>query len=93
MSDNYDKLIERYSQNNGEDGRHTESRTNALEFHYTKKHLDEYITPDKRVLEVGCGTGYYGLYYADKCKEYIGIDLLPFHIELFNKKIPSPRLS
>ena len=44
MSSNYDKLVARYSQSNGEDGRYMESRTNALEFYYTKKHLDGYIT-------------------------------------------------
>ena len=59
MSSNYDKIAARYSQSNGEDRRETESRHNALEFYYTKKHLDGYITKEKRVLELGCGTGYY----------------------------------
>jgi ubiquinone/menaquinone biosynthesis C-methylase UbiE len=87
MSSNYDKILARYAQGKGEEGRESESRTNALEFYYTKKHLDGYITKDKRVLEVGCGTGYYGLYYADCCLEYVGIDLILQHIEIFNKKI------
>ena len=87
MSSNYDKIVARYSQSNGEDRRETESRHNALEFHYTKKHLDGFITKEKRVLELGCGTGYYGLYYADRCREYVGVDLFPPHIELFNQKI------
>jgi ubiquinone/menaquinone biosynthesis C-methylase UbiE len=87
MSGNYDKIYARYAQGKGEDGRETESRTAALEFYYTKQHLDGYITKDKSVLEVGCGTGYYGLYYADRCLKYVGIDFIPQHIEIFNKKI------
>ena len=86
MSSNYDKIIDRYS-GNPENGRELSSRTNSLEFYYTKKHLDEYITPEKRVLEIGCATGYYGFYYAGRCREYVGIDLFPTHIELFNQKI------
>src|SRR5690349_1863998 len=92
MSSNYDKIAARYSQSNGEEGRESESRHNALEFHYTKKHLDGYITNEKRVLELGCGTGYYGMYYADKCAEYVGVDLFPLHIELFNQKIAQNNL-
>lgn len=39
------------------------------------------------MLEIGCGTGYYGFYYADKCQEYLGIDIVPDHIALFKQKI------
>ena len=92
MSSNYDKIVARYTQSNGEDTRESESRHTALEFHYTKKHLEGFITKDSCVLEIGCGTGYYGLYYADKCREYVGIDLFPPHIELFNQKISDNRL-
>jgi len=63
------------------------SRTSALEFHYTKKVLDEFITKDSRVIEIGCATGHYALHFSDKCKKYVGIDLFPEHIEIFNKKI------
>ena len=91
MSDYKEKVFARYSKGSAESGRATESRTSALEFHYTKKHMDEFITKEKRVLEVGCGTGYYGLYYADKCLEYVGIDLFPPHIDLFNQKITENR--
>ena len=93
MSINYNKIIARYGEGKSEDGRESESRTNALEFHYTKRHLDGYVAPDSRVLEVGCGTGYYGIYYADKCKEYVGLDLIAQHIDLFNKKIAENKLT
>jgi len=93
MSDYKEKVFVRYGKGKAEGTRENESRTSALEFYYTKKHMDEFITKNKRVLEVGCGTGYYGLYYADKCLEYVGIDLFPPHIDLFNQKIAENKLN
>jgi len=88
MSSNRDKIYTQYGNGILEDGRAAaSSRAAILEFHYTKMHLSEYITPDSRILEVGCATGYYGMYYADKCREYMGIDICPAHIELFRGKI------
>ena len=93
MSENREKIFTRYGEGSQEDGRAASSRTAALEFHYTKRHMDEYITRETRVLEVGCATGYYGLYYADWCREYVGIDLFPPHIELFRQKIAENKLA
>lgn len=73
MASNKEKIIARYAGNN-EDGRQSFSRDDSLEFHYTKRHLEDLIKKTDRVLEIGCATGYYGFYYADKCKEYIGVD-------------------
>ncbi len=87
MSTNRDKMYIQYGDGMREDGRAASSRTTMLEFHYTIRHLNGYITPDDRILEVGCATGYYGMYYADKCREYVGIDICPAHIELFRAKI------
>lgn len=30
-------------------------------------------------VEIGCGGGYYGIYFSDKCKSYLGIDITPLH--------------
>jgi len=92
MSINENKIHEQYSSGK-EDGRATSSRSSSLEFHYTKKHLKGLIKKTDRVLEVGCATGYYGRYYSDKCKEYVGIDIVPSHIELFDKKIIDNKLN
>lgn len=59
----------------------------GLEFHYTKKLLDPLITPDKTVIELGCGGGYYGLHYAERCKTYLGVDLSPVNIAAFQREI------
>jgi len=77
----------------GEDNRAIRSKNDSLEFHYTKKALSEHITANSSVLEVGCGTGYYGMYFADKCKTYVGIDLFPKHIEIFQRKIDEQGLN
>lgn len=88
-----DKIFERYGDGSQEDGRAESSRTSSLEFYYTKKHIDEYVTRDCRVLEVGCATGHYGLYYADKCREYVGVDVFPPHIDFFRRKIKELELA
>lgn len=68
------------------------SRADQIEFIYTKRLLDFYIDSSKTVLELGCGTGYYGLYLSEKCKSYQGIDLVPKHIKQFQKKIVDHQL-
>ena len=93
MSNYKEQIIKRYGEGSAEDGRDNYSRTSALEFHYTKKHMDKFITPDTCVLEIGCATGYYGMYFADKCKEYDGVDLFPPHIEIFKQKIIDNKLT
>jgi ubiquinone/menaquinone biosynthesis C-methylase UbiE len=93
MSSNESKIFERYSLGKKEEGRATLSRSSSLEFHYTKKHLEGLIKKTDRVLEIGCGTGYYGFYYADKCQEYLGIDIVPDHIDLFEQKIAESQIT
>ena len=87
MSSNEKQILESYAFGNVEDGRENLSRYAGIEFYYTKKHLAPYIDKSKTILEVGCATGYYGMYYADKCKEYVGLDIVPAHIEIFREKI------
>ena len=80
-------IRERYSDASREDNRSTLNRARGIEFHYTKKILTEFIGLESSVMEIGCGTGYYGMYFSDKCKEYTGIDLSPENIQMFNNKI------
>ena len=69
-----------------EDARAGQSRYAALEFEQTVRHLAGFIRPSSRVLELGCGTGWYALHFAGACKEYTGIDLIPQHIARMNEK-------
>ena len=92
MSSNENMLIQKYGDGLKENSRFQKSKSTSLEFYYTKKHLSDYITKDSRILEVGCATGYYGVYYSDKCKEYVGVDIVPNHIKVFHDKIKDLRL-
>ncbi len=76
-----------------EDTRAVLSKANELEFHYTKKILSRYINRDASVIELGCATGYYGMFFADKCRKYTGIDITPEHIDIFNEKIKNAGLT
>ena len=87
MSSNEEFIRERYKNPAGEDARSSLSRANGLEFLYTKKLVGEYIDKNTSVAEIGCATGHYGMYFADKCRDYTGIDLTPESIELFREKI------
>ena len=58
-----------------------------MEFYLTKKYLEKIIKKTSKVIELGCGTGYYAMHFADKCKQYIGLDIVPKHIDELNKKI------
>lgn len=84
MSTNQERILQKYGDGTKENRRAEKSRSSSLEFYYTKKHLDQYITKDSRVLEVGCATGYYGMHYANQCREYVGIDIVPSHIPIFS---------
>jgi len=76
-----------------EDKRAFGTRAEKIEFIYTKKLLNQYIKPSMSVVELGCGTGYYGLYLSSMCKSYHGVDLTPKHIEQFKTKIVKQGLS
>ena len=90
MTSNKGKIIGHYD-GYIEDNRAKESRSAGLEFHYTKKLLSEYITSKSRVIELGCATGYYGMFFADRCAMYTGVDLSPAHIAVFQEKIAAER--
>lgn len=70
-----------------EDARAATSRAQGLEFHYTKKFLSQYIHRESNVIEIGCATGYYGMFFSDTCAHYTGIDLVQRNIDIFNHKI------
>lgn len=76
-----------------EDKRAFGTKAERIEFIYTKKLLDQYIKPSMSVVELGCATGYYGLYLSKMCGSYHGVDLTPKHIEQFRTKIDEQGLS
>lgn len=94
MSSNEKLIKERYSNTSFEEMRSSSpKKANNIEFHYTKKFINDYINQNTSVVEIGCATGYYGMYLADKCKEYVGIDLSPENIKAFKSKIKRDKLN
>lgn len=88
MAKNAEKIIKRYGDGSREENRNSGERADyIMEYKYTKKLLDNYISPDSNVLEVGCGTGYYGMYLHNKCRKYTGVDISPGNINLLSKKV------
>jgi ubiquinone/menaquinone biosynthesis C-methylase UbiE len=93
-SSNAQKIIDRYGDGQREENRSSGERADyIMEYKYTKRILNRHISKDSNVLEVGCGTGYYGIYLADKCLNYTGIDITPGNIDLMNEKIKALNLS
>lgn len=87
MKSNYkQKVIEVYS-GGSEINRAKETGEYGMEFIYTKKALDPYITKKKKVIEIGCGGGYYLMHYAPKCAKYLGIDLSPVNVKIVKEQI------
>ena len=86
MSSNQESIITWYSEGKEKD-RYQASRSTGMEFHYTKKYLGEYITPASHVIELGCGAGYYGMHFSDKCASYTGVDMSPDNISIFQTNI------
>lgn len=55
--------------------------------------VDQHLKSKDSVLEIGCGTGYYTLYAANKCKEVMGIDLSEKMINIASKKIENKNIN
>ena len=67
MASNAEKIINRYGDGSREENRNSSTRADyTMEFKYTKRLLDKYITNKFSIAEIGCGTGYYGIYLSDK---------------------------
>ena len=86
-----ESIISHY-ENYDEDQRAFGAQSEQLEFLYTKKLIEQYLSSYMSVIELGCGTGYYGLYLADKCESYCGVDVSPQNIERFKEVIAKREL-
>ena len=79
------KVINVYNAISEED--RSKKQSYFMEFYLTEKYLSKIIKKTSKVIELGCGTGYYAMKFHDKCKQYIGLDIVPNHINTLNKKI------
>ena len=77
-----EELYDKYDEEN----RLLRTRESKLESETTIKYLSPYIK-NKKVLEVGCGTGFYGFYFSKLVKTYVGVDLSSRNINVFKNAI------
>jgi len=91
-------VLERYSDPAKEEHRNRVRRSGSSdamsgfneEARNTIKVIDPYITAEKDVIEFGCATGFYAEFWASKCKSYVGVDIVPAHVDYFNgKQLPN----
>lgn len=88
MASNAKIIIDRYGDGSREENRSSGERADyIMEYKHTKRIIDKYVSKESEVIEVGCGTGYYGIYLADKCLRYTGLDISPGNIRRFQSKI------
>lgn len=87
------EVIVSFYDNFDEEKRAFGTKAEQIEFIYTKKLLNQYIKPHMSAVELGCGTGYYGLYLSGMCESYHGIDISPKHIKKFQEEIDKQGLS
>lgn len=93
MSSNEEQIRALYVNGEEEEGRAAQSRSAGMEFFYTMKTMAKHIQKTDRVLELGCATGYYALRLAPLCREYVGVDLVPAHIDRLRENIRAAGLA
>lgn len=67
---------------------HSDSYLPKLETEAILKLLD----PDNNVLEIGCGAGDNSIHYADKCKDYTGVEVIIDFVDLARQKMPEKKI-
>ncbi len=72
-----------------EDTRLTKSKAAQVEFLTTVKYIEQYLTPDAQILDIGAGAGEYSLYFAKKGVRVSALELADSNIATFRAKLKS----
>lgn len=80
-------LLEDYYSHFNEDHR-LKTRHGMVEFVTSTKYILEYLNDDfnKKILDVGAGTGAYSIYFSEKGYDVTAVELVEHNIEIFKKK-------
>ncbi|MDR2606408.1 MAG: class I SAM-dependent methyltransferase [Oscillospiraceae bacterium] len=70
----------------GSENNRFDSRVGQVEFRTTIHHIEKYLTPGARILEIGAASGRYSHYFAQRGYEVDAVELVPYNIELFKEK-------
>jgi SAM-dependent methyltransferase len=77
--------------NENQETRFTEP-ANEIESITTIEYVQRFVNENTKFLEIGCGCGFYSLYFAKIAQKVIGIDLMQHHIDIFNQRISEKKL-
>ncbi len=78
------EYLNNFYQNGAEEMRLT-SRQGQVEFIITTEYIDKYLKTGDHILEVGCGTGRYSLYYTRKGYEVDAVELVKENLDIMAK--------
>ena len=70
----------------GEEIARLDDRFGRVEFLTSIRYIEKYLFPGARILELGAGTGRYSHYFARKGYTVGAVELMPIHIEQFEKE-------
>ncbi len=70
-----------------ENSRLNKSKAARVEFFTTVKCIEEYLTPEAKILDIGAGAGEYSLYFARKGYQVSALELADANIEAFRAKL------
>lgn len=80
------EAIIRYYNQYDESSRLTTDHSRRLEFITTTHVLDQHISNDHEILDLGAGTGIYSFYYAEKGNPVVSTDITPRHVQMIKAK-------
>ncbi|GIO83996.1 methyltransferase [Paenibacillus faecis] len=80
------EAIIRYYNQYDESSRLTTDHSRRLEFITTTHVLDQHISNDHEILDLGAGTGIYSFYYAEKGNPVVSTDITPRHVQMIETK-------
>ena len=68
------------------------SKAARVEFITTVQHIEKYLKPGDRILDIGAGTGAYSIYFSRNGYEVSALELADANIRAFRKKNNAERL-
>ena len=70
-----------------EDTRLNRSKAARVEFLTNVRYIENYLTPDAKILDIGAGAGEYSLYFAEKGFDVCALELSENNLKAFRQKL------
>ena len=83
---NNDYLINYYNEYE-EEGRLANNRFGQVEYLTTRRYLDPLLTKDRKIAEIGAGTGRYSVTLAKEGYDVTAVELVPHNLDILRSKL------